>query len=409
MIASAVMRAALWIGVLLPGVAAANGRAPGPLSLTFRPGAPGDVVQGTTFGALLSDDGGATWRWSCEQVAGYEIGPDPAWRWLDERTLVASTARGLQVTRDRGCSFEPAPGTEGRLVITVEVHPSDAATIYAILVDDDQRSALVRSRDGGRSFPETLLGPVGPDAVLADVEIAPSDPRHLYVRAMSFVPRGAAIHHSADAGETWDEHPFAGPLDFLLAVDAVDAETVHVAPRSPAALLRSDDAGRSFAPPLLATGGTVLALAVTSERIWLSETGGLHRSDDGGQSFTVVAGAPRGGCLAGSGTDLVACADPALDGYLVGASRDGAAFTPLLVDYAGIAGPLACAEGAPSRAVCDPRWPEVMAQLSGAPDAGVPDAAAPPPAPDRGCAVGGAGSPWIALLVYGALRRPRKA
>lgn len=61
------------LGILLGGAlgAQANGRPPATNGVTFRPGDPDSLYIATTFGLLISHDGGCTVRWVCESNLGY--------------------------------------------------------------------------------------------------------------------------------------------------------------------------------------------------------------------------------------------------------------------------------------------------------------------------------------------------
>ncbi len=53
-------------GALVAGVAHANGAFPDEFSIHFPAGAPHRIYVGANFGLLVSEDDGATWRYSCE-------------------------------------------------------------------------------------------------------------------------------------------------------------------------------------------------------------------------------------------------------------------------------------------------------------------------------------------------------
>src|SRR5207248_1134705 len=59
----------LALAVALPLRARANGRPAAAIDITFDPAA-SRIIVGNTFGGLVSDDGGASWRLICEQVLG---------------------------------------------------------------------------------------------------------------------------------------------------------------------------------------------------------------------------------------------------------------------------------------------------------------------------------------------------
>src|SRR5262249_12444247 len=91
--------------------ARANGRPPATVSSSFAAEPPGRLLVGTTFGLVLSDDGGTSWRWVCESsiYAGGRIGTfDPVYRSSASGTLYAALESGLSISRDGGCTWELA-------------------------------------------------------------------------------------------------------------------------------------------------------------------------------------------------------------------------------------------------------------------------------------------------------------
>src|SRR4051812_25568010 len=65
------------------GVARANNGIPGSLGVLLPLDKPQEVGLATTFGLILSDDGGASWAWTCEQTSTsmanvYTVGAPPA-------------------------------------------------------------------------------------------------------------------------------------------------------------------------------------------------------------------------------------------------------------------------------------------------------------------------------------------
>jgi hypothetical protein len=66
---------------------------------------------------------------------------------------------------------------------------------------------VLESVDGARTFPVTrLTSPVG--RFLSEMEVAPSDSNHLYVKALDLTSRAAWVMHSPDRGGRWDEQRF---------------------------------------------------------------------------------------------------------------------------------------------------------------------------------------------------------
>src|SRR5207302_314783 len=82
------------------------------------------MLVGTTFGPLVSPDG-CSYYWLCEGSVGYGGTFDPAYAVTASGAILATTFRGLSVSRDGGCSFALVPGTiGGRSLLTVDVGPT---------------------------------------------------------------------------------------------------------------------------------------------------------------------------------------------------------------------------------------------------------------------------------------------
>lgn len=99
---SLALATALLVG--LPGVALANGRAPGTSTINFQKGNDNRIAAGMTFGVINSTDGGATWTWECEDAVGYGGMYDPDYAFTSTGALFATTFDGLKVRRDE-CNY----------------------------------------------------------------------------------------------------------------------------------------------------------------------------------------------------------------------------------------------------------------------------------------------------------------
>lgn len=102
---------------------------------------------------LASDDGGRTWRRRTPPAAVIDLAPNP--RRPEE--LVASTERGVHVSRDGGATWRALASDVGGLL-------ARTASGDLFLVDGD--GAVHRSVDGGRSF-EGVGSAGGPPAAFA--------------------------------------------------------------------------------------------------------------------------------------------------------------------------------------------------------------------------------------------------
>src|SRR5690348_8780189 len=142
------MRRALLLVLGLAGTAHANGRPSAVSTINWQQGDPNHLAAGLTFGAILSQDGGATWQWMCEKAVGYGGMYDPDYAYTASGALFATTFDGLRVMRD-GCVFGAAP-PGNTFVSQVQLAP-DGRVFYA--ASDPHDSSIYQSTDDGMSFP----------------------------------------------------------------------------------------------------------------------------------------------------------------------------------------------------------------------------------------------------------------
>lgn len=443
------------LAILLGGAlgAQANGRPPATNGITFRPGDPDSLYLATTFGLLISHDGGCTVRWVCESNLGYGGRWDPDYAVAADGAIFATTYTGLRVSRDGGCSFttataelpEGAPGRlAGRFLEVLELGPDGA--LWVGTSDNGMPNDLFLSTDGGVTF--TPRGLASPTTFWKSLEVAPSRPQRVYAtnyRLAGNAPDGGslppapAVVTSDDTGATWSELPLGGvafgltPIVAVVAVDPRDPELVYLAsrganPPNGDRLYRSGDGGATWSEAL-ATAEPVHDLVFPDEATVLVTTknetglgGAAYRSQDRGQRFARLANAPRLSCL-GQAPDgsLYGCAANFAPDYMaLTRSQDGAETFRRLWRFAELAGPVSCPAGTAQREVCElEQWRGVQEQLSavgpscGAPamqDAGTGE---PEPAPAKGCCdSGGAAAGPLAMsgavaLLLGARRRRR--
>src|SRR5439155_19365449 len=102
-----VYRALIVAMLLAPVLARANGRPPITNGVYFKPGDANAVYVQTTFGFFVSADG-CHFYWLCEDSIGYGGEYDPIYGVTPSGTILATTFRGLQVSRDGGCTFTAA-------------------------------------------------------------------------------------------------------------------------------------------------------------------------------------------------------------------------------------------------------------------------------------------------------------
>ena len=240
--------------------AAANGRFPATVNVHFQPGSGETVLVPSTFGLLISHDGGDTFRWTCEVNIGYSGVYDPAYAVSAAGFIYATSFDGLRVSRDDGCTFETIgpPLTSEKFTYDVEVGP-DGRVWAATATGGQANDVYVASGDDEEFVSAGLLA----DATWwMSLETAPTDANRIYVSG--YIPETvdaepvALLRRSVNGGESWEVLPvddfdfgFADPMIRLLGASPVDedilvAAAVAVNPVQGDALYRSADGGQSW-------------------------------------------------------------------------------------------------------------------------------------------------------------------
>jgi hypothetical protein len=378
-----VLRVALVMaGVSLATAGQANGRPPVTNGVFFQPNDNQSLYVRSTFGLLISHDGGCSFRWTCEQNIGYGGPFDPAYAIAADGTLFATTFTGLRVSRDHGCSFTTATAelpadAPGRIadmwVDAVDIGPT--GEIWVATADSVKPNDVLRSTDGGVTF--VSRGMSLPMMWWKSVVVAPSDAMHVYVAGyqVANTPPTAQVLSTIDAGQHWTPASLAGvqlagtPIVTIAAVAPTDPQQVYIvsvgANGMGDRLYRSTDGGASF-QQVLATALPIINVVIRDPMTVFAVIGsGSFRSDDGGASFGAAVTSPKLSCL-GKRPDgtLVGCAanwDP--DFMAVGRSDDTSQWQTIF-RFIELDGPLSCPAGTPGHDICDQQlWPGVKAQF----------------------------------------------
>ncbi|MDO9018060.1 MAG: hypothetical protein Q8S73_12120 [Deltaproteobacteria bacterium] len=353
---------------MAPGEAQANGRFPAANYFVAGPGERNDVLAlRTTFGLVLSRDGGREWGWICEEAYEAVGASDPSLSIGPDGNLVIATFMGLWGSDGAYCRWARPPGAPARGYADV-TNTFDGRTMVA-LAGPNGDDTLVLSSDGGRSWTAGARIPTGYFSETADV--APNDPMRVYVTAYE---RGGlpVMLRSDDGGRTLRE----------TTRDFSDAQGVYLAgvdPRRPdvlyvrasrglgTLLLKSEDGGRSLRVVTETAAEMVgFALSDDGDTVWIASTSraeGIRRSVRGGP-FTRVGGDVGVKCLRYHAGLLFVCADEVTDGYALGCSRDGGEHIDPLLSLRRLTGaPAVCGDSTPVGSVCAPTWPTVSAPL----------------------------------------------
>ncbi|WP_406253380.1 S8 family serine peptidase [Streptomyces atratus] len=245
----------------------------------------GDLYLSTlSGGGRLSRDHGRTWT----EVAGPSRAAVPVDydRWADGSVTVAGEQDGLYRGTADGTGYRRI-GVQGLTVNDLAVSDGRllAATDSAIF-----RTALpVAGPEWGRSGGEGKRG-VG----VPQLAVSAKDPKVVW-KVRRTASGAFTVERSSDGGNSWEKRGSSAEVPTALLVHPADPDRVMVGFRSllGEGLFATGDGGatwknlyhdRSF--------DTIVGDPADPRRLWLGNTAGLYRSDDGGVTVTKVADGP---------------------------------------------------------------------------------------------------------------------
>jgi hypothetical protein len=384
---------------VLPAPALANGAFPDTAQVLLPADRPQVILLGTNFGLVISEDGGAHWRWTCEHGdagGGYRYTLTG-----DQRRIVGLAGRALIASEDLGCSWTALVSADES--IPFDFFP-DADPAFALTLIEDLQTRLdtiTRVDLGDPAGVPQVLYQAPMDEQLTTIESARADPRIIYATLNPTTSSGRTrIVHSMNGGHSWAVEPIEAPAE------AVDLRIAAVDPRDPAriyfragtplgqgeALVVSDDGGRT-ARSVFTTTGALAAFAPLAEGALLSVidlgVGRLYRWD--GATFSEVPAHISARGFAERGGIVYAATDNVADGFALARSRDAGRTWERVMGFGDISAISRCGElpgvctatcamlamqGALQPAVCSSEAAPLDAAVHAAGDAG-PDAGAP--------------------------------
>ncbi len=244
---------------------------------------PNEYWFGTTgSGVMKTTDGGQTWAPMTDRFFGGTVGaiavdprnPDVVWVGGGETCIRGNTAHGdgLWKTTNGGRTWTFL-GFREEHIATIEIHPTRTDVVYiGVFGDPFHASAnrgLFKTTDGGQTFSKALF--VNDSTGVIDLQLDPSNPDVLYAAtwqayrtpwSMSSGGMHSGLHKSTDGGATWTN---------------------------------LSTASRGFPRGITGKIGIAVSPAKPS-RIWAQvehDSGGLYRSDDGGQTWEFLNGDRR--------------------------------------------------------------------------------------------------------------------
>ena len=278
---------------------------------------PQEIGLATTFGLILSSDGGSTWLWTCEQLATtsmanvYAIGAPPvAAGGVGDRFYALSPLEGLAYSDDESCSWTGAGGAlAGQAVSDFFPDPTNPQRVLAAAAPAGDGGAGVvpavyLSMDGGATFGATPVFTAPASAALVGIEIARSDPNVIYLAYVLTTASGydSRLVRSSNGGQSWSAPidlvaPLGPALVRILAVDLADANRVYLRTSTVTAdgVAVTPDGGSTYVTPITISNGSVTAFARLASGSVLvgaainapggATTGTGYRSTDGGMTF----------------------------------------------------------------------------------------------------------------------------
>jgi hypothetical protein len=341
--------------IAAPAAARADGAFPAVQTVLVPADRPQETMLATNFGVVVTEDGGQTWSWSCEQDANafaifYQLGPAP-------RRRLFAAANGRVIYSDDGtCTWRAAGGLPANQSVTdVFADPTNADRVVAIGLANGTDYAVLESSDGGATFASTLYHAAAGDAVNG-VEIARADPRVIYLALMN-PDRGPQLARSGDGGAQWTVNDLSGGLGLgtvrIISVDPDDPNTVllrwtgvngndalgvtHDGGATATKTLSIQSSFTSFARmpdgALALVGKTLVSGAVAPA---------LFVSHDGGATFVENDAIPGIVALAQRSGVLYAAADNFVDGFALGSSSDEGATWQAVLSFDQVGSILAC-------------------------------------------------------------------
>ena len=224
---------------------------------------------------------------------------------------------GLYKSTDAGATWTHIGLTDSRQIGKIVVDPADPNKVYVAALGHpygpNPQRGVFKSTDGGLTWTHAL--DKGPTIGAIDLALDPEDPNTLYATTWNvhrttwsvYAPvsgPGGGLYKSTDAGLTWTQLSNGLPQGKWGRV-GVAAGTGHrvytLIDSDKPGLYRSDDGGTTWS--LASTENRLTSRAWYFSGIYLDPKNpdivffpnvGLHKTADGGKTFSIVRGAPGG-------------------------------------------------------------------------------------------------------------------
>ncbi len=341
--------------------AKANGRFPSAGHVEVDPADPAHIVLRTTYGLVVTRDGGSRWDWVCEKAMSFSGIWDPPIGITTGGVVLVGLPDGLTVSTPDTCQFSRAVALEGKFVADLAVdkkNPARAVVLTSVPLGMKFDTRLFLTEDGGNSFSQ--IGDVFPENLRGlTVDLCPSDPNVVYVSGLlgGSLPQGVVLR-SANGGISYETSTLAGSDEmhapFIGAVDPQNADRVYVRlDGTPGHLLVSEDGGATW-QEIFTADGTLLGFSLSPDGKTLVIGGtkdGVWRSPVPNWAFERTS-LLHARCLRWADAGIYACTEQVLDGFSVGLSvTEGSTFGSLAT-LSDLCGPVPC-----PTPMCSSDWP----------------------------------------------------
>jgi len=351
----AMRRSVLALAMAASVGARADGAFPTGMSVLLPPALPQRILVGTTFGLVISEDAGTTWRYVCEGHLTGSLANVLVYQAASNGEVIAAHQDNLSRSDDL-CVWTRASGAmSGLIVVDAFIAPTNPDSVLAIGWPARAGASLFPSSNGGRSFGAPLISsgvpPLGSEERLLSVEIAAVDASVVYATTSALPtgssPGSSALLRSADGGASWTRFDLAvdPAAEVKIAqVDPADANIVYlrVSANGADSIWITTDGG-AHAQPLLSTASTLGGFVRASDGALYAGTsaGDFYVRVPGATAFDKVPG-PHLQCLGERAGHVYACGIGSVDGYDLATSDDrGKSFRKLL-SFTQIVGPSTC-------------------------------------------------------------------
>ena len=282
---------------------------------------------GVGGGVWKTEDAGITWVpisdgqiTSTGSIGSIDVAPsDPNHVWVGTGSAAIRSnviiGRGVYKSLDAGKTWQFMGLKDSGQIGGIKVHPVNTDTVWLAALGSpfgpNEERGIFKTTDGGKTWKKTLF--VNNETGGRDIEVDWQNPDILYAamyrgfrKGWDIISGGPAseggIYKSTDGGETWKKITAGLPSKLIGKIDIDIARSnpkvlyaMIEAPGNEGGLFRSNDAGESWtlvnssqrlrARPFYFHYATVNPKS--ENEVWVNELG-LHKSVDGGKTFTTV-------------------------------------------------------------------------------------------------------------------------